>query len=142
MRNTCELHTQIWTVFSRPPYEFHYPGKQAYCTTERRASSRIPTRNLIRVSPDMSSTHLLLISLIYRMTLRLPYPADRSIIHALEKQLETSTDLNKTTANTARTCGHRSVVPTVSNWGLGSFRVKYPNHESMNTSQVGLVILR
>ena len=97
----------------------------------------------IRIPPNMGSTHLLLPSLIvrYRKTLRLRYPADRSIIHAPEKQLERSTDLSKNTALSARTRGHRSVVRTVSDWRLGSFRVKYLNHESMNIFQVALVIL-
>ena len=100
--------------------------------------------NPIRIPADTSSTHFLLTSVIqrYQTTLRLRYPADRSIIHALEKQLETSTDLSKKTAISARICGHRSVVRRVSNWRLGSFRVKYLNHKSMNTSRVASVVLR
>jgi len=56
-------------------------------------------------------------------------PADWSIIHALEKQLETSTDLSKKTAISARIRDHCSAVRRVSNWRLGLCRVKYLNHE-------------
>jgi len=100
--------------------------------------------NPIRIPPDTSSRHLLLTSPIlrYRTTLRLRYPADRSIIHAPEKQLEMSTDWSKKTAISARIRGYRSVVGRVANWRLGSFRVKYLNHESMNTSRVASVVLR
>jgi len=70
------------------------------------------------------------------------HPADRSIIPAPVKQLETSTDLSKKTAISARICAHRSVFCSVSNWRLGSFRVKYLNQESMNTSRVASVFLR
>ena len=110
---------------------------------ERGASSRIWTMNPIPISLDTSSMHLLLTSLIlgYRMTLHLRYPADRSIIHPPVKQLETSRDLSKKTTISARTHEHRTVVPTVLNWCLVAFRVKYLNHKSMNTSQVASVIV-
>jgi len=112
------------------------PPRPVTKTTERGASSRIPTMNPIRIPPDTSLTHLLLMSLIlrYLTTLHLRYPADRSIIHAPEKELERSMDLSMKTAISARIRGHRSVVRQVSNWHLGLFRVKYPNHKSMNTS--------
>jgi len=61
---------------------------------------------------------------------------------APRKQMVTSTDLSKKTAIAARIRGHRSVVRRVSNWRLGSLRVKYLNHESMNTSRVASVVLR
>jgi len=48
-------------------------------------------------------------------TLRLRYPADRSIIHQPDKQLKTSTDLKKKTAISARIRWHCSVVGRVSN---------------------------
>ena len=76
-----------------------------------------------------------------RTTLHLRYPAERSIIHPPEKQLETSTELRKNTAISARIPGDRSVVRRVANWRLGSFRLKYLNHESMNTSRVASVVL-
>jgi len=58
-----------------------------------------------------------------------------------EKQLETSTNVSKKTAISARIRGHRSVVRRVSNWRLSLFRVKYLNHESMNSSRVVSVVL-
>jgi len=77
--------------------------------------------NLIRIPPDTDSTHSLLTRLIlrYRTTLSLRYPADGSIIHPPEKQLERSMDLSKKTAISARIRGYRSVVRKVSNWRLG-----------------------
>jgi len=97
--------------------------------------------NLIRIPQDTSAMHLLLTSLIlrYRTTLRLRYPADRSTIHTPEKPVETLTNLSKKTAISASIRGHLSVVCRVSNWLLGSFRVKYVNHESINTSRVACV---
>jgi len=72
--------------------------------------------NPIGIPPDRSSTYLLLTSLILRCrtTLRLRYMADRSIIHAPKKQLETSTDLSKKTVISARIRGHHLVVRRVS----------------------------
>jgi len=78
--------------------------------------------NPMPMPPHTSSTHLLLTSqlLRYRPTLRLRYPAYRTIIHPLEKQLETSIDFNKKTAIAGRISGHQSVVRRVSNWSLPS----------------------
>ena len=112
--------------------------------TQGQTSSRIPTMNPIRIPPDTSSTHLLLTSLIlrYQTTLHLRYPADRSIIHGPEKHCETLTDLSKKTAISARSPGHPLVVHRVSNRGLGSFIVKFLNHESINTAWGASVVLR
>jgi len=100
--------------------------------------------NLIRIPPDTSSKHLLLMSLIlgYQTTPRLRYPAARSIIHAAQKPLETVKDLSKKTAISVRIVGHRSVVPRVSNWLLCSFRVEYLNQESINNAGVVSVVVR
>ena len=49
-------------------------------------------------------------------------------------QLGMSMDLSVNTTICATTHGHHSPVRPVSNWRLGSFRLKYLSHKSTNTS--------
>jgi len=86
MRSTCELRTQVWTLSSRQPYNLSI-WNPAYCTTQTRASARIPTENPIQALLDRSlanfveTLHTSLV-LKYSMTVRIPPPANRFIMTA------------------------------------------------------------
>jgi len=86
MRSTCALRTLVWILSSRQPYNISI-WNQEYCTTQTRASARIPTVNPIQALLDRSLTnfvetfHTSLI-LKYSMTLCHPPPANRFIMKA------------------------------------------------------------
>jgi len=56
MSSTSELHTQVWTLSSRQPYNISI-WNQVYRTTQTRASARIPTGNPIQALLDRSLTN-------------------------------------------------------------------------------------
>jgi len=89
MRSTCELHTQVWTLSSREPYNISI-WDHPYRTTQTRAPTRILTVNQIQALLDLRLTNFvetLYTSLIrkYSMTLHNPPPANRLIMKALGK---------------------------------------------------------
>jgi len=81
MRSTCQLRTQVWTLFSRQPYNIS-TWNQAYGTTQMRVSARIPTVNPIQALLDPSLTNFvetLHTSLILKYSRRLRHPPPANI---------------------------------------------------------------
>jgi len=68
------------------------------------------------------------------------FPVEMGMFHVPEKQLKMGIDLSNKIAICTWIRGHHAGMPRVSNWSLGSYIVKYLNHESMKTSRVALVL--